>query len=323
VPDPDVLLRVMLLSVVAAAGVAVLVPLVAGRLWRSPVRTRVVLGAVLAAGAAFFVGARMLDVHPQWPPAEDRDRFLLLLLPAVVLVESLAAPFYERWWLVWLLRLIIAAGAARVLLHNSTYLIDSAGPGTRRWSDSQAVLILSGSAAALLGVWVALDVLVRKGRGTSVCVAVAGTCAAAGVTVMLSGYLTGGQLGLPLAGALTGAALATWFFPAPGRETGALAVGVVGLFGLLVIGRFFGELSTPHALVLFAAPLLCWLPEVPPVRRLWAWARGVLRVALVVLPVAVVVTQAWEKHKEDSRTPSSPWEGTKEDYEQFEGPQPP
>jgi hypothetical protein len=323
VPDPDVLLRVMLLSVAAAAGVAVLVPLVAGRLWRSPVRTRAVLGAALAVGAAFFVGARVLDVRLQWLPAEVQDRFLLLLLPAVVLIESVAAPLYERWWLVWSLRLVVAAGTARVLLHGTTYLTDWNGPGTREWSNAQTVLILGGSAAALLSVWGALDVLVRKGRGTSVCLAVAVTCAAAAVTIMLSGYLTGGQLGLPLAGALTGAALAMWFFPAPGRETGALAVGLVGLFGLLVAGRFFGSLTTPHALVLFAAPLLCWLPEVPPVRRLWAWARGVLRVALVVLPVAVVVLQAWEKHKEDSRTPSSPWEGTPKDYEQFEGPQPP
>src|SRR5206468_10182489 len=137
---------------------------------------------------------------------------------------------------------------------------DAADPGTRKWSDGQTALILGGLTAALLGVWGALDVLVRKGRGTSVCLAVAGTCAAAGATVMLSGYLTGGQLGVPLAGALAGATLVAWIFLSPGRETGALAVGMIGLFALLVVGHFFGSLTTPHALLLFAAPLLCWLP---------------------------------------------------------------
>ena len=116
-PDPVVLLRVTAVSAAVAAAVAFLLPLLAGRLWRSPVRTPVVLGQALGAGAAFFVGALLLDVSFQWPPKEDRDRFLLLLLPAVVLVESVAAFFPTRWWLVWLLRLPVAAGAARILLH--------------------------------------------------------------------------------------------------------------------------------------------------------------------------------------------------------------
>src|SRR5713226_6533896 len=100
-------MRVMALAAVMAAGVAFLVPLGAALLWRSPVQPRVVLGQALAVGSAFFVGAYLLEARPTWPAAEGLDRFLLLLLPAVVLVETVAALFSERWRLVWLLRLLI------------------------------------------------------------------------------------------------------------------------------------------------------------------------------------------------------------------------
>src|SRR5436190_13178795 len=125
-PDPVVLMRVMALAAAMAAGVAFLVPLGVAWLGRCSVRTRMGLGQALAVGSAFFVGARLLDVRPHWPPAEDQDRFLLLLLPTVVLVETVAALFSERWRWVWLLRLLVAAAAARVLLHGSIYLTDAA-----------------------------------------------------------------------------------------------------------------------------------------------------------------------------------------------------
>ena len=56
-----------------------------------------------------------------------------------------------------------------------------------------------------------------------------------------------------------------------------LGVAVVGLYSLLVIGRFFGELSSTHAIVLFASPLLAWLPELPGLRCLPQWARNLAR----------------------------------------------
>ena len=51
----------------------------------------------------------------------------------------------------------------------------------------------------------------------------------------------------------------------------ALGASIVLFYSLIVAGRFFGELSVPHAIVLFASPLLAWLPELPPVRRLPRW----------------------------------------------------
>jgi hypothetical protein len=117
---------------------------------------------------------------------------------------------------------------------------------------------------------------------------------------MLSGYASGGLLGLPLAAALIGALLASrWRSDAADLE-GLLGLGVVGLFALLVAGRFFGALSSANAIVLFLAPLLCWLPELPPLRWLGLRLRGCARVVLTAVPVAIVVLLAHQKYSEES-----------------------
>jgi len=78
--------------------------------------------------------------------------------------------------------------------------------------------------------------------GRSVPAAVAVASGGAGVTVMLSGYATGGQLGLPLAAAVAA------FAVVGGRHArGAVGVAVVGLFGLLVVGGLFAGLTTQNA----------------------------------------------------------------------------
>ena len=70
-----------------------------------------------------------------------------------------------------------------------------------------------------------------------------GTSAGAALAVMLSGYASGGQVGLPLAAAILGAAAAAMVLPRTLKVAGPPGVAVVGLFSLLVIGRFFGELT--------------------------------------------------------------------------------
>ena len=94
---------------------------------------------------------------------------------------------------------------------------------------------------------------------------------------------------------------------------------IVGLFSLLVIGRFFGELTSVHAVLLFCAPLLGWLPELPYVRRLPAWARGLARVILVGAVVLAVIV--WCPEKVQPRFPSPRSSGAEEpsaqDYMDF------
>ncbi len=119
-------------------------------------------------------------------------------------------------------------------------------------------------------------------------------CGGAGLTVMLSGYMSGGLIGLPFAAALIGATLAGLVLAKPPEPTGVLATGAVMLMSLLVIGHFFGELTTASACLLWAAPLASWLPELAP-RSISPTVRGWLRVAAVGVVVAWVLAGAGRK----------------------------
>jgi hypothetical protein len=309
-PDPTLILT----ALAAVAVVAGLVVLVCGL----PQQARLSIGGVVGMGGAFYLGCRLLGLWPRWPPREDQDRLLLIVMPAVLLAELVAAfPRVPRW-LAWALRLVVAAGAAPVLLHNSRYLADLGGQ-PREWAPSEAVAILAGLGAALAAVWGLLALLVRLSPGRSVPLALSLTCAATAVTVMLSGYATAGQLALPLATALAGTAVAWLVLPGPPAVSGAVGFGVVGLFSILVIGHFFGELSTAHAALLGLAPLLAWLPELPYIRRAPSWARGFARLAVVAVPLVLAVAQAQQQFVQSSANSATPEAGepTLEDYMNF------
>jgi hypothetical protein len=286
-------LRILLAKAMAAAfAVAAAVVVHCGRSWRAPRRVRVSAGLVLGIGIGFYAGCWFIGPAPRWPPKADQDRLLFVLFPAVLFVE-LEAIFARRALPVaWLARLVVVAGAARILLHNSVYLADLSGPASAEWTPAKAVLWLGGMAAALAIVWTLLAVLMRRAPGRAVPLALALTCTGAGGSVMLSGYASGGMLGLSLAAALAGAVAGSLVLPRRSDLHAVIGPAIVGLFSLLVIGHFFAELTISHAVLLFSAPLLSWLPELPLARRAWSWLRAVARVSLVAVLVAVVVVQA-------------------------------
>jgi hypothetical protein len=321
-PDFELLTKALAAAGAAAfllaAAPALLAVLVSGRLrpafnsaWAAP-------ASVLALAVGFYLGCWVVGMWPHWPPVEDKDRFLALILPAMIVVELLGALPRTPRLLLWPLRLLVMAGAARILLHGSTYLTDLIGPNSREWSPAQTWLILGGLAAALVLVWILLEFLGRHGSGLLLPLILGMTCGAAALTVMLSGYSTGGQPGLPMAAALAGVAAAGLVLPRPPGTTPCLGPAIVGLYGLLVIGHFFGKLTTTHALLLFGAPLLAWISEFPPCNRLRPWCRGLIQVVLVAALAAVVVTQAKEQFDRDSRpTPSNSNEPSIQDYMDF------
>jgi hypothetical protein len=179
----------------------------------------------------------------------------------------------------------------------------------------QTWLILGGLAAVLAVVWTLLALLERRGPAWTLPVIMAGICFAAAGTIMLSGYSSGGQLGLPLGAALIGIAVAAPFLP---HLTSWLGLAVVGLSGFLVMGHFFGQLTASHALLLFGAPLLAWIPIILPFHWLRPWLRGLAQVILVAAVAAFVMAHAKKQFDDDSKTrPSSPGEPSIDDYLNF------
>jgi hypothetical protein len=120
---------------------------------------------------------------------------------------------------------------------------------------------------------------------------------------MMAGYIKGGAAAFPLAAVLAATTVGSWLVtrradaPANFVAPAILGIGVVGLFGLLFIGRFFGRLSTGCALAMLFAPLLCWATEIPLLRHRKPWLVGTLRMALVAIPLVAVLIVA--KHDFD------------------------
>ncbi|MFL5241699.1 MAG: hypothetical protein ACJ8FY_06295 [Gemmataceae bacterium] len=308
-------------AMAVAAGVAAILLLALGWPWRNPWRSRLILGWTLGVGLGFFLGCLVLDVklHPPFAEnAEGTDRLLLVILPAVMVIECFVGFFGLPGWAAWPLRLLAAAGVAWMVLYNSTFLEKLPGFEAAEWTAKQQAQYLSVLGGSLLLVWAALDVLLHKTPGRSLPLALSVVSAGSAVTIMYSANLSGGLLALPLAGALAGGFVASFLLPASREGSGFLAVGLVILFGLLVYNRFFAQLTTLHGSLLFFSLLLCWLPEAPPLRKFRSVFRETVRVALVAIPVVLVVYQARAKFEEESRTSSSqPGEPTKDDYESF------
>src|SRR5262245_8651428 len=297
--DPSIIVPAMAVAAVVAA----VVVLATG--WgRGGNATRAALGWVVGVGAAFYLGAWRMDLIPEWGLAEFRHRLLFLVLPAAIVIELIAAFPQVPRWAAWLLRVVVAAGTGVVLLRGSVYL--------QEWTPQEMAIWLGGPAAALLAVWTLLGLLLYVAPARATPLALAGVSAAAALTIMLSSSATDGQPGLPLAAALGGAALASFFLPAVSRGAAPVGVGLVALYALLVGGRFFADVTTTHAAVLLASPLLCWLPQLPYLRKLNVWLRDGLCLLLVMIPTAVVVFQAHQEFTIKSQAP-----GESDDYEEL------
>ncbi len=110
----------------AAAVTAGVVFLLLGLPWRSPNPTRLGLGWTWGVGLGFYAGCAVLGTWTSWPPTNDRERLMALVVPAALLVESVAVCAFLPRWLIWLPRVFLAAAVMPILLYGKGYYEDSA-----------------------------------------------------------------------------------------------------------------------------------------------------------------------------------------------------
>ncbi len=292
--DPLALVRGLL----TGGAVALLVAL-AGRRWGG-VAARIA-GVVAVVGGA-VAGLAVVPALPRWPPTAAVDRLLLVALPLVAAVELVAALAGPRrpatGWIVMAARGLAALVLAPVLLHGSVHV----GPGGSRgfWEAiGGAVLLACAGAIVTAGRRRAGggDVPPEDGRSSDAdgveLVALVMAVTSAGVVIPMAGYVKGGVVALVLAAALAGSV-------AGGARQGLGGMGLALLLGIVGLGRLFGGLSAPAALLLCLAPLGA-IAARGAAERVGASRGGrVLRSAgyrLVVaaLPLGVVLLHAWRE----------------------------
>ncbi len=289
-PEPLLYLKSMGAAAIASA------MFVLAMAWRKrPVSSAWLNSAcVLAMGLGLALGCDVLAVRWTWPPVKGLDRFLMIVVPMALGIELIAGLQRMPRWIAWFLRASLAAAIPRILLHGSVYLT-GAGNQWTRWEAGVALVVCG---LLLAGTWGLLLLLSLRSEGISIPLALGLTTQCAGLTVMLAGYLKGGATAFPLAATIVATAIAAKLItmrsgiPAKLGSPAIIGIGVIGLFGVLLIGRFFGRLSTGCALALLLIPLLCWTAEVPFLRHRKPWLVGSLRLALVAIPLVVVLAGA-------------------------------
>lgn len=278
-PDPFLYTQAFLDASVLAALLALLIE------WtRPPASTyRISIACIVAIAVAHAVGYYVLQLRIAWPPASALDRWIIVLLPAVLIVELVACAPRVSQRTAMILRCGLAAMIGRVLLHGSIYLQASHAGHT------YATFVLCAVLTA--AIWLLLIKLQERAPSISLPLALALTIQSAGVAIMLAGYLKGGAAAIIATAALLGATLASLRPPSPSL----IGVGVVSLASLLTIGVYFGRLPPLSAVALAGAPLLCWTTELPWLKQQRPWIVASLRLALVALVAAIVLMIAKRK----------------------------
>lgn len=289
-PDPWLYLNSMGTAAIVSA--VVVLAMVRGRHHVSA--TWLNSACVIAIGLGLAAGFDVLSVRLTWPPVNGLDRFLTIAMPLVLGIELIVGRQHVPRWGAWLLRISLAVTLPRILLHGSVYLSDSA----EGWTLLQAGAAMAVCGTLFAAVWVLLAWLSQRSPSISIPLALCLPIPCAGLTVMMAGYIKGGAAAFPLLATLVAttimASLMRKRSVAPTRmiAPAILGIGVVSLFGLLFLGRFFGRLSTGSALAMFLAPLLCWVSELPQLRNQKPWIVGSIRLTLVSIPLLVVLAAA-------------------------------
>lgn len=296
-PEPLLFLKAM----GAAAIVSAMFVLSMARVRPRATPTWLNAACLLGIGLGLVVGCRVSSLRAAWPPVNGLDRFLTIVIPAVLSIELIAGFQRVPRWVAWFLRIGLATTISTILLYGSVYLKGS----DTDWSLWQIGMSQGLCGALLAGEWALLSRLSHRSPGVSIPFALALSIQCAGLTVMMAGYIKGGAAAFPLAATITATTItAALIARRPRTRTNAfpsaiLGIGVVSLFGLLFIGRLFGRLSTDGALVILLAPLLCWITEAPLLRHRKPWLVGSLRLILVAIPLVVMLVVAKRQFDRD------------------------
>lgn len=282
-PDPVLYLKSMMI----AAGASALLVLAFG--WRRVPASSRRMNAICISGIGLglALGYPVLLGSLRWPPVNALGRLLMIVMPAVFAMELVTVFLRPPAWCGSMLRIAFSMATARILLHGSVWLV-----GFRVEAPFHPDLLLACCGGLLALVWELLMILSRRGPGIALPLSLAQSILCTGLLVMMAGYVTGGAAAFPLFAALLGAiAISTWIAHSNDWQ-GSIGIAVVGLFSLACIGRFFGGLSTGCAVTVLLSPLLCWVPELPPLRRQSPWLVATLRLTFSSVPLMIALALA-------------------------------
>ncbi len=240
--------------------------------------SRLICAAAVLIGAV--LGHIVLGLWPNWPLAGALDRLFAIALPAAIPLQIFvgAKTMSAAKRFVW--QLLFALALAWTLLYGSVYL---------QGKLIKPIAILASSATLFVTTDALLSRLWARTQQATIPLAVAMSIFTAGMLVLMAGYIKGGVAAFPWSAALAGTTIGAWLTKKHLNLAAVLSIGIVVLFAILFIGRFFGALTTGWAVLVAAAPLLCWVAEIPALRAWAPWRRECLRLALVIAALLIIL----------------------------------
>ncbi len=246
--------------------------------------------------AGVIVGCHVLQFPWTWPPANAIERFLQLFVPGTLIVHLAVSLWSHTAGTIRLLRLLPSLACPLLILYGSVHLraplsvADHSLPGT-----VAAPLIIGSCTITLLAAVFTTQSLTRRTSPLITGLLITLTLPAAGISIMLAGYIKGGSAALPLAGSLLATVLGLRFLPHEPRRHALPDLALLLLFGLLMIGHFFGRISLLQAASLLGSPLLA--AAIPLPQKFRSRHTGELRLRLLILAVLIaaqLALAAWE-----------------------------
>ena len=251
------------------------------------------LGSIAAGIAA---GCHVLQFPWTWPPANAIERFLELLVPGTLIIHLVSALTSHPEGKGRLLRQLPSLACPLLILYGSIYLRAPVSIAGRSLPSAIAApLITIACTAVLLAAVHVTQSLTRQTSPFVTGLLITLTLPAAGIAIMLAGYIKGGSAAFPLAGSLLAAVVGLHFIPHNPRRHTLGEIAMLVLFGLLMIGHFYGRISLLQAAGLLGSPLLAAGDLLP--RKIRSLRTDTLRFRLLLLALLLSVQlsiAAWE-----------------------------
>jgi hypothetical protein len=226
-------------------------------------------------------------------------------------------PTGAREWLFW-----IAAGGAAVsplekLVRGKAFIVRLAYTGALLWlvlerqhanhwspdsGGSPFPDVALCLALALLG-WSAVEYMAKRAPGAGVPLAMWAMAAGLALCSLWSSSGLYAQLAGAIAGALGAAVVLAWLRPGTWFAGGGAGVAFVMLFAIGVAAHYYADLDTTSALLLASAPLAALLADLPPLAAKRPAVRVVLRLGLVLIPLALAAQRTYTSYAAHSDGP--------------------
>jgi len=196
-----------------------------------------------------------------------------------------------------LTRSLFVGGLLVLTLHRQ-YLNHWSGPDRESVFPDVAICLAIG----LCG-WYAVERVAKRSPGSAAPLSLWAMAAALALCSLWSSTGVYAQLSGAVAAALGAAVVLAWIRPGTWFAGGGAGLAFALLFAIGIAVHYYAQLDTTDALLLASAPFAGLLADLPPLRKLTGVRSTALRLALVLIPLAIATQHCYADYAAQDADP--------------------